>query len=83
MSIKTKKMLKLSDSSLKTPMADSYVKVKKIRHWIMAGNDISRVGSAGIPSDIDDRERKTVVWYTSFSKKAKQMNFLRLFFFWN
>ena len=78
-------MLKLSDSSLKTPMADSYIKIKKIRHWITAGNDISRVGSAGIPSDIDDRERKTVVWYKSFqkAKKKKKQQMISRPFFWN
>lgn len=32
MSVNTKKMLKLSDSSPKSPMADSYTKVKKIIH---------------------------------------------------
>ena len=66
MSINTKKMLKLSDSSPKIPIADSYIKVKKMKHWTMAGKDISRTGSAGIPRDIEDREKKTVVWYTSF-----------------
>ena len=59
-------MLKLSDSSPKIPIADSYIKVKKMRHWKTAGKDISRTGSAGIPRDIDDLERKTVVWYTNF-----------------
>ena len=33
---------------------------------MIAGKDISRTGSAGIPRDIADREKKTVVWYTSF-----------------
>ena len=47
-------------------MADSYIRVKKTRHWMMAGKDISRTGSAGMPRDIADREKKTVVWYTSF-----------------
>ena len=32
----------------------------------MAGKDIRRTGSAGIPRDIADREKKTVVWYTNF-----------------
>ena len=32
MSVNTKKMLRLSDSSPKSPMADSYVKAKKMRH---------------------------------------------------
>jgi hypothetical protein len=73
MSTNTKKMLKLSDSSLKIPMADSYIKAKKIKHWMMAGKDISRTGSAGIPRDTADREKKTVVWYTSFfCKKTSQ-----------
>ena len=44
--------------------------------WIIAGNGISRAGSAGIPRNIDDRERKTVVWYTSFffSKQIYEFN---------
>lgn len=33
---------------------------------MMEGKGISRTGSAGIPRDIADREKKTVVWYTSF-----------------
>ena len=66
MSVNTKKMLKLSDSSPKNPIADSYIKAKKIINWTIAGKDISCAGSAGIPRDIDDRERKTVVWYTNF-----------------
>ena len=68
-SVNTKKMLRLSDSSPKIPMADSYINVKKMKHWMMAGNGISRTGSAGIPRDIEDREKKTVVWYTSFLRK--------------
>lgn len=68
-SVNTKKMLKLSDSSPKSPTADSYIKAKNIRHWVMAGKDINRTGSAGIPRDIADREKKTVVWYTSFVLK--------------
>ena len=66
MSVNTKKMLRLSDSSPKIPMADSYIKAKKMKNWMMAGKDISRTGSAGIPRDTADREKKTVVWYTSF-----------------
>ena len=66
MSVNTKKMLKLSDSSPKNPMADSYIKVKKITDCMIAGKGISHAGSAGIPRDIDDRERKTVIWYTNF-----------------
>ena len=73
MSINTKKMLRLSDSSPKIPMADSYIKVKKTKHWMMAGKGISRTGSAGIPRDIADREKKTVVWYTSFFCKKKDI----------
>ena len=65
MRVNTKKMLRLSDSSPKIPMADSYIKTKKMKHWMIAGKDISRTGSAGIPRDIADREKKTVVWYTS------------------
>ena len=61
MRVNTRKMLRLSDSSPKMPTADSYIKTKKIRDWIIAGKDISRIGSAGMPRDIDDLERKTVV----------------------
>ena len=71
MSINTKKMFKLSDPSPKNPMADSYIKAEKIINWMIAGKGISRAGSAGIPRDIDDRERKTVVWYTNFFFKNK------------
>ena len=74
MSVNTKKMLRLSDSSPKIPMADSYIKAKKMRNWIMAGKDISRTGSAGIPRDTADREKKTVVWYTSFFCKNVKKN---------
>jgi hypothetical protein len=66
MRVNTRKMLRLSESSPKIPMADSYIKVMKMKHWTMAGKDISRTGSTGIPRDIADREKKTVVWYTSF-----------------
>ena len=54
-------------------MADSYIKAEKIINWMIAGKGISRAGSAGIPRDIDDRERKTVVWYTNFFFQ-KQLN---------
>ena len=66
MKVNTNKMLRLSDLSPKTPTADSYIKVKKTKNWIMAGKDISRTGSAGMPMDIDAREKNTMVRYTSF-----------------
>jgi len=53
-------------------MADSYINAKKMKHWMMAGKDISRTGSAGIPRDTADREKKTVVWYTSFFLRKKE-----------
>ena len=72
MSVNTKKMLRLSDLSPKIPTADSYIKVMKMTYWTMAGRDISRTGSTGIPRDTADREKKTVVWYTSFFFPTKK-----------
>jgi hypothetical protein len=68
MSVNTKKMLRLSDSSPKIPMADSYIKAKKIKHWMMAGKDISRTGSA-------DREKKRWFGIPACKKKTlKKVN---------
>lgn len=55
-----------SRSSPKNPTADSYPKRSRIANWMKAGRGKRRVGMAGSPSDIEDRERNTVAWYTSY-----------------
>lgn len=55
------KTLKPSEASEKKPMADSYVRVNSITACTMAGKDKSREGSGGKPSEMVERERKTVV----------------------
>lgn len=43
----------------KIPFADSSVKSDKMKNWMMDGKGSSRRGSGDMPSDIEDRERKT------------------------
>lgn len=65
MSKKTRKKLAPSELSPKIPTELSYVRVKRITSCIIAGTGNSFSGSGGQPAEIEDRERKTVAWYTS------------------
>ena len=49
----------------KKPTADSYAKVANIMPWMIAGSGKSRSGRGGKPIEIEEREKKTNVWYTS------------------
>lgn len=57
---KTNMMLVDGWSSEKIPTADSYIKVMRITNWATAGKERSFSGRGGIPSEIDEREMKTV-----------------------
>jgi len=50
----------------KMPLADSNVNNNRIQNWMVDGTGRNRRGRGGMPSDIDDRERKTFDWYTSW-----------------
>ena len=63
---KTRKKLAPSELSPKIPTELSYVRVKRITSCITAGIGNSFSGSGGQPTEIEDRERKTVAWYTSW-----------------
>lgn len=45
----------------KMPTADSSARVSRMKAWIIAGRERKRVGRAGNPREIEDRERKTEV----------------------
>jgi hypothetical protein len=49
----------------KMPTADSSVRVSRMTAWVIAGRGRNRVGSAGTPREMEERERKTEAWYTS------------------
>lgn len=49
-------------SSEKIPTADSKARVVKMTAWTIAGTDRSLAGIGGIPINIQERERNTVVW---------------------
>jgi hypothetical protein len=51
-----------SASAGKTPTADSNARRRRIPAWMIAGRGRRRAGRGGTPIEIDDRERKTVVW---------------------
>lgn len=57
----TKNTLRLSDSSLKKPTADSYASATRIPNWMIAGAGKKCSGKAGIPNEIEERDRKTVI----------------------
>lgn len=61
----TRAKLRPSDSSLKIPTADSVARMVTTIAWTVAGSARSLVGSGGRPSEIDDRDKNTDVWYTS------------------
>jgi len=52
-------------ASGKYPNADSEERINRRSPWITEGIGIARVGRAGRPSDREERERNTVLWYTS------------------
>ncbi len=58
---KTKEKLSPSESSLKNPTADSIARIVRMRACMTAGRPRSRVGSGGIPREIEERERNTVL----------------------
>ena len=59
---KTNEMLSPSESSLNIPTADSIMRMVRIAPCTKAGRLRNRAGRGGRPKEIDDRERKTVVW---------------------
>jgi hypothetical protein len=66
MSKKTNVMLRPSASAEKNPKADSNVSVSRMKPWRIDGNARKRGGSGGIPREMEEREKKTKVWYTSY-----------------
>jgi hypothetical protein len=64
--VNTVMMLSASDSAEKNPTADSNVNISRIRACRMAGRGSKRDGRGGMPIDIEDREKNTVIWYTSY-----------------
>jgi hypothetical protein len=59
---KTSEKLSPSESSPNIPTADSMARIKRIAPCTKAGRLSNRAGRGGRPREIDDRERKTVVW---------------------
>jgi len=49
-------------SSGNHPVADSITRVINTADWMIAGRPSNFVGKAGIPTEIEDREKKTNVW---------------------
>jgi len=66
MSKKTRKKLTPSELSPKIPIALSYTRVNRMASCITAGTGNSFSGSGGQPREMEDRERNTVNWYTSW-----------------
>ena len=62
MSRKTIQKLATGLPSPKTPTADSKPRKSMMKPWSRAGRKSKREGSGGIPMEIEDREKKTVVW---------------------
>lgn len=62
---KTVAILSPFESSWKNPTADSTARASRITPWKIAGRGNKAGGRGGSPIDIDDREKNTVVWYTS------------------
>jgi hypothetical protein len=54
--------LRPSFSAGKKPTADSNTSASRIKPCKIAGRGRNRGGNGGIPSDMDERERNTVVW---------------------
>jgi hypothetical protein len=60
-------MLHASESAVpgpdgKIPTADSNISMRRIPAWSIAGSGSRRVGNGGMPIEMDERERNTVVW---------------------
>jgi len=47
------------------PMADSVARIIRIQACSIAGRARSLAGKGGRPMEIEEREKKTKVWYTS------------------
>ena len=61
----TKEKLNPCESSLKIPAADSMANRVRISACTNAGAGRSLAGRGGSPREIEEREKNTVVWYTS------------------
>jgi hypothetical protein len=61
MSTNTVAMLKPSDLEGKKPTADSSDSASNITAWNIEGKGSRRMGNGGIPMDMEDLERNTVV----------------------
>jgi hypothetical protein len=48
-------------SSENIPTADSKTRVMRMRNWMIPGRGSKDEGRGGIPRDIEEREKKTVV----------------------
>ena len=57
---KTSMMLLAGWSSENIPTADSYTNVTRITNWAIAGKERRFSGRGGIPSEMEEREIKTV-----------------------
>lgn len=65
MRMKTVRMLRPSASAEKKPTADSKIKASNTSACTIAGRGNRRDGRGGTPIEIEDRDKKTVVWYTN------------------
>ena len=54
------------------PTPDSRARATRIPNWTIAGIESSREGKGGSPNEMDERERKTVAWYTSYGRRRKE-----------
>lgn len=70
----TNRILGPSESELKNPTAASKLKVVNMIPCKMAGRERSRAGKGGMPRDMEDRDRKTVVWYTSCAMPSSKLD---------
>ena len=60
-STKTSVIARPSEFSGIMPEPDSRAKIVRMKNWSMAGRERSLRGRGGIPSDMEERERNTVV----------------------
>jgi hypothetical protein len=64
-----------STSAPNRPRPLSYIiSIINITTCIIAGTERRRAGSPGSPSDTEDRERNTEVWYTKFDRNKGKFN---------
>ena len=59
---KTSEKLSPSESSPNMPIPDSITRIVRIAPCTNAGRLRSLAGNGGSPSEMDERERNTVVW---------------------